>query len=82
MISVYNHFNEQAELIASVAKNLAKNPAVRQAAVWGVGSALGTKLSSGKKKKEMTKTEKRQLKRSVIGTGIAGALAGGAGAIV
>ena len=69
---------ESAELVA----NLARNPALRQAAVWGLGSALGTKLSSGKRRKEMTKSEKRQMRRAIIGTGIAGALAGAAGHLV
>ena len=79
MISVSYHFNEGAGQIASA---LIKNPAVRQAAVWGLGSALGTKLSSGKKRKQMTKEKKKTLKRQIIGTGIAGALAGGIGAMV
>lgn len=81
MILLSKYFNEQPELIASTAKALLKNPAVRQASVWGLGSALGTKLSS-KKKKEMTTDEKKQLKRAIVGTGIAGALAGGAGSLV
>ena len=80
MVSVSYYFNEGAA--TQIAKSLIKNPAVRQAAVWGLGSALGTKLSSGKKRKQMTKEEKKTLKRQIIGTGIAGALAGGIGAMV
>jgi hypothetical protein len=79
MISTSQYYNEGVGQIASA---LVKNPAIRQAAVWGLGSALGTKLSSGKKRKQMSKEEKKTLRRQIVGTGIAGALAGGAGALV
>ncbi len=75
---VMTPYFESAEMVAS----LARNPAIRQATVWGLGSALGTKLASGKKKKEMSPLERKQMKRALVGTGVAGAIAGGAGALV
>jgi hypothetical protein len=82
MIAMNKYFDESTEMIANLIKNPQLAKAATQASVWGVGSALGTKLSSSKKKKHMSQEEKKQLKRQLIGTGVAGALAGAAGSLV
>lgn len=54
--------------------------ALKQALVWGTGSALAQYLTG--KKKKMTKKEKEELKRALMIAGLTGALSGAIGAVV
>ncbi len=74
MISIGHLFTE--EIPASAIK-----AAIKQAAVWGSGGILASKLSQ-KDDKKKTKEEKKEALKDTAIQGIAGAAAGAAGALV
>jgi hypothetical protein len=58
----------------------AARAALKQAAVWGLGGALASRLS--RDKKPMTKEEKKEALKDLATQAFAGAAAGAAGALV
>jgi hypothetical protein len=69
------------ESLAAAISPLAMS-AAKQAAVWGVGGALATKLTQGQKTKHMTPEEKRKARMNMFKSGVAGGIAGAAGTLV
>jgi len=72
--------NVNESVIPALAKAAA--PIAKQALVWGLGSALGTKMAQSKKRKKMTPEERKKALKTMLISGGIGALAGAAGAAV
>lgn len=72
--------NISESIIPVLAK--AVKPMAKQALVWGLGSALGTKFTQSKKRKQMTPEERKKARKALLITGGLGALAGAVGAVV